>query len=513
MRSTLDPPPASAAGRHTYGQILRSSALIGGSSLTTVALGIVRTKAMAVLLGPAGVGLLGVYGSIVDLAQSGASLGTSSSGVRQIAEAVGSGDAHRIARTVTVLRRASLVLGLLGGLLLLAFASNISTLTFGTTEHAFAVGLLAFAVALRVISGGQAALIQGMRRISDLAMLGILGGLAGTIISIVAVYLLGKDGIVPALIAIAATALLSSWWYSQRVPISASPMAAREVARESTALLKLGLAFMASGLMTMGIAYLVRLLVLRSVGFEAAGLYQAAWGLGGLYIGFILQAMGADFYPRLTAVASNNAECNRIVNEQAHVSLLLAGPGVIATVTFAPLVIGLLYTSAFQPAVPLLRWICAGMMLRVVTWPMGFIILAKGDQKLFFLTELAWTLVHAGLAWLCVPALGVDGAGVAFFGSYIFHAALIYPAVRWLSGFRWSGPNRQTASFFLGIVAVVLLGFHLLSPAVATAVGVVALAVSTIYSLRALLRLGALDETPLLVRQTLARFGFVSGRH
>ena len=50
----------------------------------------------------------------------------------------------------------------------------------------------------------------------------------------------------------------------------------------------------------MGAAYTIRLIVLRNAGLEAAGLYQAAWVLGGLYVAFILQAMGADFYPRLT---------------------------------------------------------------------------------------------------------------------------------------------------------------------------------------------------------------------
>ena len=81
--------------------------------------------------------------------------------------------------------------------------------------------------------------------------------------------------------------------------------------------------------MTLGTAYLMRIIMLRK--FEpltAAGCYQAAWGLGGYYVGFILQAMGADFYPRLTAVASDHVECNRLVNEQAEVGLLLAGPGV-----------------------------------------------------------------------------------------------------------------------------------------------------------------------------------------
>ena len=111
--------------------------------------------------------------------------------------------------------------------------------------------------------------------------------------------------------------------------------------------MKLGFAFMASGFLMMGAAYAIRILVVRKLGLEAAGLYQSAWTLGGLYVGFILQAMGADFYPRLTAVAKDDQECNHLVNEQAQVSLLLAGPGVIGTLTFAPLVIALFYSTKF----------------------------------------------------------------------------------------------------------------------------------------------------------------------
>ena len=73
--------------------------------------------------------------------------------------------------------------------------------------------------------------------------------------------------------------------------------------REATALLTLGLGFLASGFLTMGAAYAIRILVLHTGGVEAAGIYQAAWTIGGLYAGFILQAMGTDFYPRLTAAS------------------------------------------------------------------------------------------------------------------------------------------------------------------------------------------------------------------
>ena len=489
--------------KHTYGQILKSSALIGGSSVVNILIGIVRTKAMALLLGPEGFGLMGVYGSIANLAQSIAGMGINSSGVRQIAEAVGSGDTERVARTVVVLRRTSIFLGILGAVLLVVFSRQVSTLTFGDDQHAAAVALLSLAVFFSLVSGGQGALIQGMRRIVDLARMGILGSFFGLLISIPLVYFLRENGVVPALIGIAAMTIITSWWYSRKVQIRPLPMTTSQVRHEAAALLKLGFAFMASGFLTLGAAYAVRTMVLRMVGLEAAGFYQAAWTLGGLYVGFILQSMGADFYPRLTGVARDNAECNRLVNEQAQISLLLAGPGVIATLTFASVVIALFYSAEFGPAVEVLRWICLGTTLQVITWPIGFIIVAKGAQKIFFWAELAWAVVNVGFSWICVSSFGLNGAGIAFFGSYVFHWLLIYPIVRRLSGFRWSAANSKTGLLFLPMIAVVFCGFYVLPALWATGVGTLAMILCSVYSIRVLVNLVSLDRIPPPMRRLL----------
>ena len=253
----------------------------------------------------------------------------------------------------------------------------------------------------------------------------------------------------------------------------------------------------------MGAAYAVRTMVLRIVGFEAAGYYQCAWTLGGLYVGFILQAMGADFYPRLTAIADNNAKCNRIVNEQALISLLLAGPGMVATLTFAPIVIAAFYSAEFDAAVDLLRWFCLGMALRVITWPMGFIILAKGQQTYFFWTEVAWTVVNVALSWLCVSSFGLKGAGMAFFGSYVFHGLMIYPVVRRLSGFRWSTESRKTGFVFVALMGSVFCGFYVLPPLIATGLGTLLVILSGAYSIRILLRLVSLDRFPRSIQRLL----------
>ena len=178
--------------KHTYDQILKSTTLVGGSSFINILIGMIRSKAMAAFLGPAGFGLAGLYGSVANLTQSIAGMGVNSSGVRQIAESVGSGAAERVNQTATVLRRTSIVLGTLGCLFLLVFARQVSVLTFGSPSHAVGVSLLSMAVLLNLVAAGQGALIQGMRRIADLAKMNVLGAFLGTLVTIILVTIIAK---------------------------------------------------------------------------------------------------------------------------------------------------------------------------------------------------------------------------------------------------------------------------------------------------------------------------------
>jgi antigen flippase len=499
--------PEQEQSQKSYGQILKSSALIGGSQVLNIGIGIVRTKAMAILLGPAGFGLFGVYGSIATLTQNIASMGVNSSGVRQIAESVGTGDQDKISLTTAVLRRTSIVLGLIGAAFLLVFSKQVSKLTFGNPDHTSSVALLSVVVFLTIVSLGQSALIQGMRRIADLAKVSVFGALFGAFMSIPLVYFFREKGVVASLISVAAMTIITSWWYSRKIDIQRHEVKFSDIRLEAAALLKLGSAFMASGLMVTGVAFGVRTLILRNIGLEATGFYQSSWTLGGLYVGFILQAMGADFYPRLTASIHNHKECNRLVNEQTLVGVLLAGPGVIATLTLAPVIIALFYSANFGAAVPLLRWICLGTMLQVITYPMGFIIVAKGNQKIFFIAEAAWTVVALALAWICLKSFGLNGAGIAFFGSYVFHAFLIYPIVHWMSGFTWSTDSKQVGIIFLSLIAIVFCAFYVLPTPYAVALGVIATFGSTVFSIRMLTRLVPIDHLPRRLRLLLLRFG------
>jgi len=212
------------------------------------------------------------------------------------------------------------------------------------------------------------------------------------------------------------------------------------------------LVFMSTGLMGAAAAYIQRMLIIRMLGIEANGIYSSAWNLSNYYIGFILGAMGADFYPRLTAVNHNNKEVNRLVNEQTEVGILMALPGIIATITLAPIIINVFYTTAFLSAVDLLRWQTLGLMLRLISWPIGFIMLAKGEKGWYFWNEFLSNLVSIGFMWLGIHFFGLLGTGIAFFGLYVYYLGAMIFASKILTGFKWTSNSNK-----LLIISTILL--------------------------------------------------------
>lgn len=349
--------------KHSYGQILKSSSIIGGAQGINYLIGMVRTKLVAVLLGPAGVGLVGLYMSATELVGIIAGLGINTSGVREVAEAHGSGKAEHIARTVKTLRRACWATGILGWLLCAGLSYPLSVYTFGTGERAWAIAILGATILITAVSGGQSALIQGSSRIGDLARMNVLGAVSGTLVAVGLYGWLGQKGIVPVIIVTAACNLGFSWWFARKIPVIPISLTGWETIGNAKQLIRIGMAFMYGAILFSAVGLTIRSLIVKKYGLDANGVYQAAWVISGLFANFIISAMGTDFYPRLTAVAKDNEHVNRLVNEQTEIGILLALPGLLGTLVFAPWLMRLLYTAKFLPGAELLPWFVVGVFL------------------------------------------------------------------------------------------------------------------------------------------------------
>ncbi|WP_293602660.1 MULTISPECIES: oligosaccharide flippase family protein [unclassified Polaromonas] len=437
----------------SYAQILRASSIMGGVAGITVVLGMFRVKFAAVLIGTIGVGLNTSFIAIQTLMGTLAGLGLQASAVRDIAAAVSRDDQQEISRKVLTLRRVCWLTGLIGMVMMFLLSPMIGQITFGHQNYVRDIAALGLIILFANLSGGQIAIIQGMRRIGDIARINVFAGILATLAAIIFYATLGLRGIVPALVTASAIQLVLAWYFSRQVPVPKVPLSIKQTFSEANGMVRLGLAMMFSGLMANAVTYATVVLITKQEGMVAVGLFSAAFALSGIFVNFVLGSMAADYYPRLAGVAINKNEMSRLVNEQTEIAILLTLPGLLFILAFAPWLIEMMYSREFLDAIYLLHWFILGCMGRVISWPLSFVMLALGKGRWYLTTETSFNLIHITMIAAGLRYFGLEGVSAAFFLMYLSYIAVVYLVCRYLIEFAWSVEGKR-----IGIVAFIALG-------------------------------------------------------
>ncbi len=422
--------------------------------MVTLAASFARLKLVAVFAGAAGVGTLGLYNAALSLISTLSSFGIDASGVRQVASHAGeSGSSSGAAKVITTLRRVSLLTGFIGAAATLLLAEQISIRTFGDSSHTDEFRVLSLCVFLGQLSLSQSALLRGLRRVKELALQSILVAVVSIALSAALFLFLGDRAILPMIVVYAVVGLAGTWWYARRVEVVREAQTFRDTIDQARALLSLGVAFLLSSLISTVGAYVIGVLINDTGGAAANGIYQAAWSCTGAFAGFVLGAMGQDFYPSLTAIVHDKPAASRLVDQQVEVGILMALPGLMLIVALAPLIVPMLFTQEFLPAVDLIKWMSLGCLGRVLSWPLGYYLLSAGLGRWFVATETMFVCLHVALVFYLMPEFGIMGASISF--------AILYAAY-WLGMIMvvrcHTGLMRSKASCIMAIGSIAMLG-------------------------------------------------------
>jgi O-antigen/teichoic acid export membrane protein len=400
---------------------MKATSLFGGVQVFGIVITIIRSKFIAVLLGPAGMGIAGLLNATIGLIAGVADFGLGTSAVRDIAAAHGTGNNKRIATVVKVLRRWIWITGLLGTVVTLILSPWLSEFTFGNKNYTFAFAWLSITLLLGQISSGQGVLLRGMRRIKDMAQAGMIGSVLGLFTTIPLYYVWGLKGIVPGIIISSVTTLLLTWYYARKIKVENIYVSKARTIAEGKGMLKMGFMLSLNGLITTGTSYLFRIYLSHYGGVDQVGLYNAGFAMINTYVGLVFTAMSTDFYPRLSAVAYSNALCKETINQQAEIAILILAPIIMIFLVFIEWVVILLYSSKFNPIDVMIHWAVLGMLFMAGSWSIGFILLAKGASKTFFWNELISNLYLLALNITGYYIMGLTGLGISFLIAYILH--------------------------------------------------------------------------------------------
>lgn len=455
---------------------MKAMGLFGGVQVMGILCSIIRTKLVALWIGPVGIGLFGLFNNALEMISTGTNLGIRSSSVRDISQALAS-DRGLVARMVTVVRRWSLWLGLAGALLTLSLAPLLSQITFGDSAHIWGFVALSIAVLLQALTNGEYAILQGTARLKRLASVTLWGTIVGLAISIPMFYLLRERSILPSIIAYAAALAAFAWLFRNRDYPSVK-VNSRETFDMGKGFVRLGIYMTLGNFATILASYAFNAWLNVNAGTETVGYYQAGYTLINKYTGLILTALGMEYYPRLAKVAESRMRLRAFVSQEINVAIAVMAPVVALFILLREVVVWLLYTPEFNVILTFISWGMIGTVLRTLSWCLAFTILAKGDGKTYLWTEVASAVINLALNIVFYRWWGLTGLGIAFLVSYLLYTIII--AVVYFKGYRLSVSRASIYNLLwtLAVASAVMIAMESGALAIAIVLTVISIAVA-----------------------------------
>lgn len=357
--------------------------LFGGVEGLNMLLGLLRAKLAAMLLGPAGIGLNGIYNEAREFLHTTSNLGMDQSGTRQIAQAEG----HDAKMQAVMLTRSWILLFAIGGTLLtLVLAMPLSWALFSDSDHVWQIMLLSPSVGFSTMTCGEHTILRGMQKLRALALVSVLSVLIGILTTIPFYYVWGLEGIVPGITLSTLCIMVMNMWVSYHY-FPPQFQFIRQQLLKGKRMIQIGFSFMLAGLVTHAAMLFIQTLLNRIGGLHSVGYYNAAYAICFTYTGIIFASLSQEYFPRLSSVFANKAERTDSVYRQIKATFLLSIPIAALMYLLMPWIIPLLLSDEFLPIVTIAQSAVLTIPLRAVYLPLAYLPLAAGDSKLYFAME------------------------------------------------------------------------------------------------------------------------------
>lgn len=400
--------------------------IFGGVQVFQMIISIIRTKFVAILLGPTGIGIMGLINSVTELIAGFTNLGIGSSAIKDISAAYSTGNNERVSIIITSLSKWFIATGFLGLLMTFILSPILSKITFGSNEYTYAFMIISVVLLTNQLNSGYNSFLQGARQISHMAKANLLGSVLSLVITLPLYFYLKLKGIVPAIVFTSIITLIITSYYKNKLNVVKIKVTNLRSYAEGKNMLKMGIVISISGSINIFSSYIIRVFMRSFESIDDVGYYNAGFAIVNTYVGLIFASMSTDYYPRLAAISNNETEVKKAINEQLKIALLIISPILIIFIAFIKYAIVLFYSNKFLPIETMLLWATLGMFFKTASWAISYLFLAKGNSKIFLCSELVAISYQVLLNLIGYYFLGLKGLGISFLITYILYFLQVY---------------------------------------------------------------------------------------
>ncbi|MGZ8944485.1 MAG: O-antigen translocase [Methylococcaceae bacterium] len=174
----------------------------------------------------------------------------------------------------------------------------------------------------------------------------------------------------------------------------------------------------------------IRSLIIHDAGWHEAGLWQSIMRLSSVYVGFFTTFLAAYYMPTLSGIFDKN----QIFKYVAKYVVAIGGIFLVIAVMvyiFRGFVFSVIFSKEFIIPSEYVRYQLIGDLFKIMSYVIGFLIVAKAKTKLYIMGELAQTALYLGVATWLIKAGGVSKVFPAYAISNFMYFSICLFGLLW----------------------------------------------------------------------------------
>jgi len=393
------------------------------STIIRMLAGIISVKFVAYIVGPSGVALIGQLQSFISITNSGANMGMGQGTIKYLSENRKDKIKHQkiLSSSFFVTVFCSIIISTV----ILVFYNTIGNYLFKTNDFDFIIIILALSLSFYAVQQILTQALNGYQEIKKLIAAKIVTSIIGLIFTLLLVYIAGVEG---ALLALVITQIigfivliyfsLKSSWFKKEMFFSGYD---KETLKR---LFKYSLMTFVSVILLNVRQIYLRDYVIENLSANAAGHWQAIWKISEIYLTVITFSLSIYYLPKLSSVNDKQTLKKEIFKGY---KLILPVVFVLSILMylFRDLIILILFSKEFNPVRDLFLYQLIGDVLKIASWLLSFMMIAKAMTKEFLITEVVSISLFLILSLCFFNNYGVLGLTYAYAINYAIYLIMM----------------------------------------------------------------------------------------
>lgn len=166
-----------------------------------------------------------------------------------------------------------------------------------------------------------------------------------------------------------------------------------------------------------------------TLGWEAAGYWEAMWRLSAAYLMLVSTTLGVYYLPKLSELHGPAEIKHEIIQGYKIILPVAAGCGAVIYL-LRDFIIRVLFSAEFAPMEQLFAWQMVGDTLKIGSWLLGYVLTAKAMLGLYVVSEIVFSALFFILIYMLTDSFGIEATAIAHTINYAAHFSFMFIALK-----------------------------------------------------------------------------------